>query len=210
MTPLLVAAALVPIIACGVSGDEATASADREDIRPGTTVTGNYLAARHARAESDERASAAFYLAALKGSAEDPVLLERAALALILDGRPKESIAIAERLAKVAPGSTVVGLLLAVDAIRDGRLEDARTVLKGLPPGLHADATAPLLAAWTYSGKDNLNQSLDALRGVEANPVTAYLYPLHAAWLYDAAGDPATAATHLDTVIANHRIPGCA
>src|SRR5512144_253482 len=67
-------------------------------VVPGATVTGNYLAGRHARAEGEDTDSASFLMAALKKAPEDPVLLNRAYLALTVDGRIAEAVDVARRL----------------------------------------------------------------------------------------------------------------
>ena len=94
-------------------------------IVPGTTVTGNYLAARHARAEGEDTDSASFLLAALKKAPDDPVLLNRAYLALTVDGRVVEAIDIARRLLRTDKSAALADIVVAVGDIHDGRFEAA-------------------------------------------------------------------------------------
>lgn len=169
-------------------------------------MTGNYLAARHADAERADVSAARYYAAALEQSPNDPVLLDHAVRALVLDGRTKEAIPLARRLASVESANEVARLVLAVAAIDTGRYTPAEEELKALPQGPFA-ATASLLTAWADFGRGDQAAALQALQGVAANPSSAYLLPLHTAWLKDAAGDPGAAADALSALLTNQKEP---
>ena len=62
------------------------------------SVSGHYLAARHAGAERDAAAAAAYYRAALRGDPRNNELLNRAFLAVLANGEVEEAVRLAERV----------------------------------------------------------------------------------------------------------------
>ena len=169
-------------------------------------MTGSYLAARHADAERADESAAQYYAAALELAPNDPVLLDHAVRSMVLDGQTKEAIPLARRLVSVRPTSEVGRVVLAVAAINAGRYDEAEEELKALPSGPYA-TTASLLTAWADFGRNDQAGALKALQAVASNPSTAYLFPLHSAWLKDAAGDPQAAADTLSTLLSDQKEP---
>ncbi len=203
-------ATLGPVVACGLYSEHVARAGSQADglaMRAGQTQTGSYLAARHARAEHDEGAAAAFFSAALARSPDDGVLLSRTIAAMVLDGRTRDAIPLAKRLAAIEPSNDLAGVILAVAALRDGRYADVDNQVRSLADSSQGASTAPLLAAWAAFGRGDLNAALAALRPVAISPATAYLYPLHAAWLKDAAGDSKAAAEELNLVVSEQKDP---
>lgn len=209
---MVVLAIVGPAVVGGLYADRAAVVAGATSLAEAAaprqpTLTGSYLAARHAAADHAEGAAAEYYLAALERAPDDPVLLARAAAALVLDGRTKDAIPYARRLVAIEPTNELARVILAVAAIGDGRYAAAESELKALAMGAHGVATAPLLAAWAAFGRGDQAAALAAVRGAEANPATAYLSTLHTAWLKDAAGDSRAAADDLAALLATQKEP---
>jgi hypothetical protein len=80
---------VVPLAAPGAVRAEAPSSVSR------TSISGNYLAARHAVGERDAAAAAAFYRAALKGDPHNNELLGRTFLAFLLNGEVEDAVKLA-------------------------------------------------------------------------------------------------------------------
>jgi len=78
------------------------------------SLSGNYLAARHAGLQRDIGASAAYYRAALKADPKNNELLERAFLAIVADGELDEAVKLAERLVQVDRTHRIARLVLGV------------------------------------------------------------------------------------------------
>src|SRR5512132_1837001 len=162
-------------------------------IVPGTTVTGNYLAARHARAEGEDTNSASFLLAALKKVPDDPVLLNRAYLALTVDGRVSEAVDIARRLLKTDKSAALTDIVFAVGDIRDGHFEAAAKRLENIPRSPLSAFVVPVLQGWAEFGAGRRDAALKRLQQLETNQPLAALGQVHAAWMADVAGDRETA-----------------
>jgi len=195
---LLRVAAIVAslLVACSPDAEVDAKSTAGAAAVPGATVTGNYLAARHARTEGFSGDAAAFLLAALAKSPTDPVLLSRAYLALTLDGRVGEAADVARRYLEVDSAGALAHIVVAVGDIRDGRYKDAVVRLQKIPQSPLSAFLVPVLQAWAELGAgrpEAANTSLERLRG---NPPTATLYEVHAAWIADVAGNDEAALTH--------------
>lgn len=162
----------------------------------GSTLTGNYLAARHAQTANRDAAAAEFLLAALEKAPADPMLLERAHRALLMDGRTDQAVAIARRIVAGPGGGELAFLTLAVDDIKNGRYRDAERTLKAAPGGSLGSFLAPILRAWTLQGEGRTDDALAMLRPLKDDDRFSSLYHLHAGLLNDAANRPAAALAH--------------
>src|SRR5512144_1701353 len=158
-------------------------------VVPGATVTGNYLAARHARAEGEDTDSATFLVAALKKAPKDPVLLNRAYLALTVDGRIAEAVDIARRQLRTDKSAALADVVVAVGDIREGRFGAAVRRLDNIPQSPLSAFVIPVLRGWAEFGAGRRDAALESLRPLETNQPLAALAKVHAAWMADAAGD---------------------
>lgn len=166
-------------------------------VVPGPTVTGNYLAARHARIESAEGDAATFLLAALQKAPDDPVLLGRAWLVLTLDGRVGEAVEVARRYLKVEDNAPLAHIVVAAGDVHAGRFGAAVERLASTPQSPLSNFLLPILQAWAEFGAGHRDKAFAALEKLRGNPATAPLFDVHAAWLADAAGDSPAALSHL-------------
>ena len=180
--------------------DDAVATAT-PPVVPGPTVTGNYLAARHARAEGAEADAATFLLAALQKSPDDPVLLGRAWLVLTLDGRVAEAVDVARRYLQVDDSAALAHVVVAVGDIRAGHFASATERLAKLPQSPLSTFLIPVLQAWAELGAGHRDKAMASLEKLKATPATAALYDVHAAWLSDVAGDRQAALTHAQAAV---------
>jgi len=198
MTSAVLLASLA--VACASSPPPST-GASAEPAAPGSTITGNYLAARHARAAGEETDAAAFLLAALKGAPDDPVLLSRAYVVLTLDGRVPEAVEVARRLLVVDQGAALAHVVVAVGDIHAGRFKAAAERLHAIPSSPLSTFLVPTLLAWTELGAGDKPAAMASLAGLQSNPALATLYHVHAAWLTDTAGDGAASLTHVQAAV---------
>ncbi|HYN37700.1 MAG TPA: hypothetical protein VES39_00445, partial [Rhodospirillales bacterium] len=186
--------------------DDAVATAT-PPVVPGPTVTGNYLAARHARIEGAEADAATFLLAALAKSPNDPVLLGRAWLVLTLDGRVGEAVDVARRSLEVDDRAALAHVVVAVGDIRSGRYAAAAERLAKLPQSPLSTFLVPVLQAWAELGAGHRDKAMASLEKLRSTASTTPLYDVHAAWLTDAADDPQAALTHARAAVAEQSEP---
>ena len=176
-------------------------------ISPGPTLTGNYLAARHARAQNDEAAAADFLRAAVALAPDDQLLLGRTFFVLVLDGQVNDALPLARRYVDSSPDKNgLARLLLAVEDIRTGRLADAKRHLEVLAQDDSFSYLGPVMTAWILQGMGETDQALAALAAL-SDSGGANLARLHAAWINDLAGRSAAAAAGLQPVLDEHKQP---
>ncbi len=176
-------------------------------IAPGQTLTGNYLAARHARAQNDEAAAADFLRAAIALAPDDSLLLGRTFFVLVLDGQVNDAVPLARRYVDSSPDkSGLARLLLAVEDVRTGRLAEAKRHLEILAQDDSFSYLGPVLTAWALQGMGETDQALAALSALSDGGGANLAY-LHAAWINDLAGRPAAAAASLQSVLEEHNQP---
>ena len=72
------------------------------------TTAGSYLAARHASADRDASAAAAFYRSALRTDPKNNELLDRAFIASVADGDMEEAVKLSERILVIDKTNRVI------------------------------------------------------------------------------------------------------
>ncbi len=190
--------------ACASEGGAAPVPAGEQRASAGSTLSGNYLAARHAQAARSDNVAADFLLAALSKSPNDPFLLQRAHNALLSDGRVAEAAKLAARMPAADQAGDLPAVTRAVDAIKSGRYGEVASLLKADGP---SQTLAVLLRAWSLQGMGRTGQALAALKAVKPEETGASLYHLHAALLNDAAGRKTDAATEARAAVQGEGVP---
>lgn len=162
----------------------------------GSSWIGNYLAARHAHTQHDYP-SAVDYLASAWQLAPDEVdLIRRVHDALVIDGQISRAADVARKLQQMGAESRLGDLTLAVEALREGRPEEAEAHVSALSSSSINNLLKPLLRAWALYDQGRLDIALDALTPLVADQRTAPLYHLHAGLLNDLAGRTHEAEEH--------------
>lgn len=187
-------------VACASSPPAGKVNNDQPAVT-GTTVSGNYLAARHARVEGDEADAAAFLLAALENAPDDPVLLSRTYVVLTLDGRVAEAVDVARRLLAIDNDAVLAHVIVAVGDLRAGHFTAAAERLRGVSSGPLSTLLVPTLLAWSEFGAGNQAAAMAALKPLKSNNSLALLDYIHAAWLADAGGDTDAALKNIEAAL---------
>ena len=174
---------------------------------PGKTLTGNYLAARHASRVRQDGAAADFLIAALKQSPDDPVLMRRAYVVMLLDGQVAEAVELARKMADTQDQGSLAHIVVAVDDIRVGRFAEAEAKLGQLPETRINSFLGLALKAWTLYGQGKEEEARTALEGLSKDDGTEILYHLHAAILNDVTGDSEAAVRHAAATVEAEATP---
>jgi tetratricopeptide (TPR) repeat protein len=165
---------------------------------PRVSVSGSYLAARHAGTARDAAAAAIYYRAALRGDPRNPELLSRAFTAVLQNGEIDEAVRLAERLLQVDKNDRVARLVLGVRAIKQKQYTTARVHLAQSVRGPITDLAASLLQAWTHVGPNESKaaiETIDKLGGPESYNL---LKDLHAGLILDLSGHRRDALKRLE------------
>jgi tetratricopeptide (TPR) repeat protein len=152
-----------------------------------TSPTGNYLAARHASAQRDAAAAAAYFRAALRADPRNAELLEHAFHATLADGDMEEAFRLAERIIQVDRSDRIARLALGIRAIKQKQYALARVHLAVANRGVLTDLTATLLIAWAHFGANEPRAAIEAIDKLSGPDWYAVFKELHAALILDLA-----------------------
>jgi tetratricopeptide (TPR) repeat protein len=191
-SPLFRQAAL-PVLAVFAMSSSAfpAARAQAPSTYSRTSVSGNYLAARHAGIERDANAASTYYRAALRGDVNNTDLLGRTFLAVLANGEVEEASKLAERVLKADKTDRVARLVLGVRAIKQKQFQAARQQLTQSVRGPITDLAATLLTAWTYAGPNETKAALDGIDKLSGPEWYNIFKELHAGLILEAAGQTA-------------------
>ena len=184
-----VAGAVLVAFVAGVPAARATAQPPSPQDLIGLTASGSYLAARHAGQQRDAAAAAAFYQAALKRDPKNSELLDRAFLALVVEGNIEEAVKFAERVAQADKNDRVARLVLGVHALKIKHYATARRELTQSVRGPITDLTATLLAAWSQAGAGDAKNGVAAIDRLTGPDWYAIFKDLHAGMILDLSGN---------------------
>ncbi|HEX2512436.1 MAG TPA: tetratricopeptide repeat protein [Xanthobacteraceae bacterium] len=124
---------------------------------------GAYLAARHAGADRDAAAQAAYYRAALRADPNNKELLERAFLALLASGEVEESGKLADRIVQTEKSHRIARLTLGIRAIKQKQYQTARQQLELSVGNPVTDLAAALLLGWAAYGAEEARSAVEAI-----------------------------------------------
>lgn len=164
------------------------AEAGKTRTEIGNTLSGNYLAGRHAQAKRDLSAAADFLGAALNKAPSPPDLVRRTFVLMIVEGRIKEAETLALQLIALKPKAAVAHLTLAVIDIKQGRYQKANKRLKGMPTKGLIGFVAPMLRAWSLMGQKKSREAMKILKAPTKQKATRILHTMHAALISELLG----------------------
>ncbi|MSO74831.1 MAG: tetratricopeptide repeat protein [Alphaproteobacteria bacterium] len=157
---------------------------------------GNYLAGRFAYASHDIGSAAEYMRRALDDDPADRSLLQRTVTLLVADGRIRDAVALSSRLVEAEPAARIGHLLLAFDAIRNGRRDAAKTNLKSIPRDGVYVLLVPAIEAWVAVADDNNKNAFDLLAPLSKREAYSGYYNFQAGLIADTSGDAKTAEGH--------------
>ena len=189
-------AALATFMIAAPNNLAAQAPAAQEAV--GLTASGSYLAARHAGQERDAAAAAAYYRAALRHDPKNGELLDRAFLALLVDGEIDEAVKHAERIVETDKNDRVAELVLGVAALKHKQYATARRDLALSIRGPITDLAATLLSAWSMYGAGDAKGAVAAIDRLAGPDWYSIFKDLHAGMIYDLAANSKEAGKRLE------------
>jgi len=164
------------------------AEAGKTRTKIGNTLSGNYLAGRHAQATRDLSAAADFLGAALNKAPLSPDLVRRTFILMIVEGRIREAETLAHKLIGLKPKAAVAHLTLAVIDIKQGRYGQADKRLKEMPSKGLIGFVAPVLRAWSLTGQKKNREAMKILKAPTKQKTTRILHTMHSALISEFQG----------------------
>ncbi|MGA2891697.1 MAG: tetratricopeptide repeat protein [Xanthobacteraceae bacterium] len=152
-------------------------------------AAGSYLAARHAGAERDAAAAAAYYLNVLKLDPRNPDLLGRTFLSVLTQGDVDEASKLAERLLAVDHTDRIARLVLGIRELKQKHYGAARQDFSQSVRGPVTDLTATLLTGWALYGEGDTHGAIDSMDKLSGPDWYAIFRDLHAGLIFDLANN---------------------
>jgi tetratricopeptide (TPR) repeat protein len=159
----------------------------RNDLKS-LTMSGSYLAARHAGVERDATSAAAFYRSALRTDPKNNELLDRAFISSVADGDIDEAVKLAEKILTVDKSNRVARLVVGVQDLKLKKYSAAQLNINQSIRGPITDLVATLLSGWATYGSGDVKgavASVDKLTGPEWYPL---FKDMHTGMMLDLAG----------------------
>src|SRR5256884_2147295 len=162
------------------------------------TMSGSYLAARHASVERDANSAAAFYRSALRTDPKNNELLDRAFISSLADGDIDEAVKLADRILTVDKSNRVARLVVGVQDLKLKKYAAAQLNIKQSIRGPITDLVATLLSGWASYGAGDAKA---AVAGID-KPTGPEWYPifkdLHTGMILETSGKDKDAGTRFE------------
>jgi tetratricopeptide (TPR) repeat protein len=162
------------------------------------TVSGAYLAARHAGVERDAASAATFYRSALRTDPKNNELLDRAFISSLADGDIDEAVKLADRILTIDKSNRVARLVVGVRDLKQKKYAAAQANINQSIRGPITDLVATLLSGWATYGAGDTKMAIaniDKLAGPEWYPI---FKDLHAGMMLELAGKEKDAGARLE------------
>jgi tetratricopeptide (TPR) repeat protein len=152
------------------------------------TMSGSYLAARHASVERDAASAATFYRSALRTDPKNNELLDRAFISSLADGDIDDAVKLADRILTIDKSNRVARLVVGVRDLKIRKYASAQLNVNQSIRGPITDLVATLLSGWASYGAGDAKTAvanIDKLTGPEWYPI---FKDLHAGMILELAG----------------------
>ncbi len=162
------------------------------------TMSGSYLAARHASVERDANSAAAFYRSALRTDPKNNELLDRAFISSLADGDIDEAVKLADRILTIDKSKRVARLVVGVRDLKQKKYAAAQLNINQSIRGPITDLVATLLSGWASYGAGDTKTAItniDKLTGPEWYPI---FKDLHAGMILELGGKDKDAGARLE------------
>lgn len=164
-----------------------------EPFDAGLSVSGRFLAARHAESVGNLVAAADLTAGVLNEVPNSELMRRRAHLVMVGAGRFDDAAAIADELIATRPQDPLIVYTLVVRAVQQGDHAKSLALLEAVPQSGVNGIVAPLLEAWSHAGAGELTAAVAALDGMAQNAGLAPVAGFHQALIADLGGDAAGA-----------------
>jgi tetratricopeptide (TPR) repeat protein len=162
------------------------------------TMSGSYLAARHASVERDSNSAATFYRSALRTDPKNNELLDRAFISSLADGDIDEAVKLGDRILTTDKSNRVARLVIGVRDLKQKKYAAAQLNINQSIRGPITDLVATLLSGWASYGAGDTKAAvanIDKLTGPEWYPL---FKDLHAGMMLELAGKEKDAGARLE------------
>lgn len=167
------------------------------------SFAGAFLAGRTADVDHDYPTAITLYAKALEFDPANLEIRERLMISYLLNGDFDEGLAEAESLKEDAAVERITTIVRGLDAIRDGRFDEAKTLLDYSGPNDLDRLTHELISAWADVGAGNGKQAIEDIGNTKGPEWFKVFTDYHRGIMALVSGDNGTARKHLTAAITN-------
>jgi tetratricopeptide (TPR) repeat protein/LysM repeat protein len=187
----------VAVALLGLASMPASAQSSRLDVsavaqdflelfRP--SVSGGFLAGQQAMKDLSTGEAARYFNQVARTDWDNPLLVERAFVALAANGQIDEATTAAERLLSLQPGSELAQLVVATQALAEEDYAGVETRLSEVGQDSFSGITAGILRSWALVAEGRADEALAAMESLGQNGLEDFLV-FHRAMMAEVAGD---------------------
>ena len=152
------------------------------------SVTGSYMAGQQALKDLRTDEAARYFSDAAQADWDNPILIERAFVALATDGQIGKAASTARRMLELDPANELAELVVASEALKERRYGSAVRQLGQISQDSFSGITAGILRAWAMVGDNRGDDAQALMEKLGANGLDEFLV-FHRALMAEAAGD---------------------
>lgn len=150
--------------------------------------SGAFLAGQQALDDLRTDEAARYFNAAAQADRDNPLLVERAFIALAADGQMERAVDAARHLLELEPVNELAEMTLATQALKDNDYAGAEHLLDKVGQGSFTGLTATILRAWALVGENRKADADAALDSLSRAGLDDFLV-FHRALMAEAAGE---------------------
>ena len=152
------------------------------------SISGSYMAGQQAIKDLRTDEAARYFNDAAQADWDNPILIERAYVALAADGQIVKAAGMARRMLELDPTNQLAELVVATEALKERRYGAAARRLDNVSEDNFSGITAGILRAWALVGEGKSGEA-DALMARLGNSGLADFLVFHRALMNEAAGN---------------------
>jgi len=150
-------------------------------------ATGSYLAGQQALTDLRTPEAAQYFMEAARGDWNNPILVERAFLALAADGQIDNAATTAKHLLDIQPNNELARMVVATQALKERRYGASIDELSSLGTDSFTGITGSILKAWAFVGNNKFDDASRSLEALGQDGLADFLV-FHRALMADVAG----------------------
>ncbi len=152
------------------------------------SVTGSYMAGQQALKDLRTDEAARYFYDAAQADWDNPILVERAFVALATDGQIGKAASTAQRMLELDASNELADLVVAAEALKERRYGAAERILAKVSQDSFSGITAGILRGWALVGDNRADEAQALMQQLGANGLDQFLV-FHRALMAEAAGD---------------------
>ncbi len=171
-----------------------------------SSLPGNYLAGRFAYRQRDVSSASQYYQLVLSEDSENRALMQRTLVLTVQDARIADSVRLATQLVALDPKSKIGHLVLIVNAVAEGRLDQAFERISNIERNGIYELMAPIMEGWVQLGRGDYDAAMAAIEPLSTKQAFEMYHAYHGALMASMSERSDVAVKNFDVALT--AVPG--